>query len=93
VADQIDLRLPRYLVAAALLAAWAYALHGWIEYPRGAGETEIGLIGFAAFGLAGWAIPVEHGVSRIALRGLGTLVGLVAFGLYIVLIGALRNGL
>ena len=92
-ADQIDLRLPRYLLAAALLAAWVCALRGWIEFPRGASATEVGLIGFVALGLASWAILIEHRGLRIALRGLGTLVALIAFALCVVLEEALRNGL
>jgi hypothetical protein len=93
IAAQIDLQLLRLMSAATLLVAWAYTLHGWIKYPRGAAATELGLIGFVALGLACWVIPIEHNALRIALRGLGTLVGLIAFGLCTVLAGALRNGL
>jgi uncharacterized membrane protein YccC len=81
----------RILVATVCLALFVYGFAEYVDYPKGATATLKGLMGFVALGLAPWIAPLNF-ASRI-LRNVGTIISVVALALFLLLYGALQNGL
>jgi hypothetical protein len=88
-----DSRWLRSGLAAVLVAAWVYCLLQWREHPQGATASIVGLIGFAALGLAALIAPFAGRAVRIVARVVGWVIFLGALSLDTVLIVMLRNGL
>jgi len=83
----------RFGLAAVLCAVWVWMTVQWSGYPNGAAATQLGLVGFAALGLAAWVTPIDWRVMRLVIRIFGTIIGVLAIALCAWLELLLRNGL
>ena len=81
----------RILVATVCFALFVYGFAEYVDFPKGARATLEGLMGFVALGLVPWIAPPSF-ASRI-LRIVGTIISVVALALFVLLYGALQNGL
>jgi uncharacterized membrane protein len=85
-------RIIRFVLVAALLATWLYWLHQWQQFPRDSTMVMGALLGFEALALAAWICPIELRRLRIATRVLGTLVGVMAAALSVLLAEFVMDG-
>jgi hypothetical protein len=71
-----------------LCAIWLLAMLRFSTYP-----AEYALLAFAGLGVSAWIAPLRPGGARLAVRSVGTAIGVATLCLLVAVILAIRGGL